>query len=118
MRQVGSRYARIRHDSSDFERAARQQQVIEALARQLTAPENWWRWPDVYRAFNQNVDTDLTILDIALIAPTIVMVGPDGIEREVLSREMAVGRTTDAGASVLEPQWYLIDPLVDEMFRR
>lgn len=111
-------YARIRHDSSDFERAERQQQVIEALARQLTKPENWWRWPDVYLAFSQNVDTDLTILDMALITPTIIVVGPDGIDRQVLTREMAVGTTTSAGAAVLEPQWYLIDPLVDEMFRR
>ena len=109
-------YARIRHGSSDFERARRQQQVMVALIRQLLMPENWRRWPDVYRAFVQHVETDLTLLDVAAIAPTVLWVGPEGIDRRVIDREMAIGVTTASGASVLEPQWERINPLLDEMF--
>jgi len=116
--QRALQYARIRHGSSDFQRAERQQQVITALARQLLAPVNWWRLPNVYLAFVQNVETDLTIFDLALMAPTLLWVGPDGIDRQVISREMAIGTTLDNGASVLVPQWGLINPLVDQMFRR
>jgi LCP family protein required for cell wall assembly len=111
-------YARIRHGSSDFERAARQQQVIAALVRQLLWPGNWWRWPGVYRAFQQHVESNLTILDMAVMVPTIVWVGPDGIDRQVIDRSMASGRTTSQGASVLEPDWASIQPVLDEMFFR
>lgn len=111
-------YARIRHGSSDFERAARQQQVIKALVRQLLKPKNWGRWPNVYLAFASHVDTDVNVLDVILVAPTLLWVGPDGIDHQVLNRDMAVGITTSSGAAVLEPQWGRIDPLIDEMFRK
>jgi LCP family protein required for cell wall assembly len=111
-------YARIRHGSSDFERAARQQQVIAALIRQLLWPGNWWRWPGVYRAFSQNVDSNLTVLDALAIMPTVVWVGPDGIDRRVIDRDMVTGRTTSQGASVLDPDWARIQPMLDEMFFR
>jgi LCP family protein required for cell wall assembly len=111
-------YARIRHGSSDFERAARQQQVLTALVRQLLWPGNWPRWPGVYRAFRQHVESNLTILDMAAMLPTIIWTGPDGIDRRVIDREMVTGRTTSQGASVLEPDWARIQPVLDEMFFR
>ena len=111
-------YARIRHGSSDFERAARQQQVIEALARQLLTPSNWGHWPGVYAAYVQHVDSDLTILDMAALAPTVLMTGPSNIDRRVLDRGYVTGMQTAAGASVQQPQWDRINPLLDEMFFR
>jgi len=111
-------YARTRHGSSDFQRAERQQQVIEALFRQLLNPVNWWRWPAVSLAFVQYVDTDLTILDAVALAPSVVWVGPSGIDRQVLDSSMTTGRTTESGASVLEPDWNRINPLLYEMFLR
>ena len=111
-------YARIRHGSSDFQRAERQQQVIEALFRQLLNPTNWWRWPAVYMAFIQYVDTDLTILDGIALVPALLWVGPGGIDRRVLDSDMTMGRTTESGASVLEPNWNRINPLLYEMFLR
>jgi polyisoprenyl-teichoic acid--peptidoglycan teichoic acid transferase len=111
-------YARTRHGSSDFERAERQQQVITALMKKLANPLNWWRLPAVYLAFAQNVETDMTILDVIQIAPAMLWVGPDGIDRQVLTREMAVPTTRDDGASVLMPNWPPINALTDEMFRK
>lgn len=111
-------YARIRHDSSDIFRIERQQQVIAALARQLVWPGNWWRLPDVYLAFVQNVDTNLNILDVAMLAPTLLWVGPDGIDHRVLDNTYVTGTVTETGASVLLPQWDKIQPLLDEMFRQ
>jgi LCP family protein required for cell wall assembly len=111
-------YARTRHGASDFERAERQQQVIAALVQKLANPVNWWRLPGVYLAFTTNVDTDLTIIDAILLAPAVAWVGPDGIDRQVLTREMAQTATLDNGASVLDPNWGSISALLDIMFRR
>lgn len=111
-------YARVRHGASDFERIARQQQVLAGLARQLLRPANLGRLPAVYAAFAGHVDTDLSLLDAILLAPAVLWVGPNGIDHRILDRDMAVGATTAQGAAVLEPQWAVIQPLLDEMFRK
>lgn len=111
-------YTRIRHGSSDFARAERQQQVLSALVKQLTRPENWWRLPGVYLAILQNIDTDLTPLDIALLGPAVVWVGPDGIDRQVLSQGFTSNETLDNGAEVVMPDWDAINALVEVMFRQ
>lgn len=110
-------YARTRYSSSDFERAARQQQVISALINKLADPTNWYRLPAVYLAFTDNVETNLTLWDALALAPAAIWMGPDDIDRQVLTRDMARGDTVQAtGASVLLPEWSLIDPLIDRMF--
>jgi len=112
-------YARTRHSGSDFDRAARQQQVVEGLVKKLISPWNWWRLPVVYYAFSQHVTTDTTIIDAMLLGPTVLWVETVGeVDYRVLNPQMAVGTTTSAGASVLEPQWGQINPLVEEMFRQ
>ncbi len=111
-------YARSRHGSSDIERSHRQQQIIQALLKQLLWPSHWTRWPAVYRAFRQHVDTNLTLIDTAALVPAVLWVGPDGLDRRVFDETMAYGRTTDAGAYVREPIWDGIGPVIDEMFRR
>lgn len=62
-------YARTRHQDDDYRRAERQQQVITALSRKLINPINW---VSAWGAMQSNMDTNLTILDLALIAPPIV----------------------------------------------
>ena len=98
--------------------AERQQQVLSALVKQLGRPENWWRLPDVYLAILQNIDTDLTPLDIALLGPAVLWVGPDGIDRQVLSQGFTSNETLDNGAAVVMPDWTAIDALVDVLFRQ
>lgn len=111
-------YARIRHGSSDFVRAARQQQVIAALVRQLLHPANWWRIPGVYVAFVQNVETDLTLIDAALLAPAVLWVGPDNMDRQVITQDIAPNATLANGAEVQMPDWSEVDALIDRMLRR
>jgi anionic cell wall polymer biosynthesis LytR-Cps2A-Psr (LCP) family protein len=114
--ETALRYARSRHGSSDFDRAKRQQQILTALARRLLAPEVWPELPAVYRVMMDNVDTDLTIDDLLLLAPTLYRVGPDGIEHHVIGREMTESWTTPTGGAVLLPRWEAISPLVQELF--
>ena len=109
-------YARIRHGSSDFQRAERQQLVIQALMTRLLTPTAWPRLPLILAAVNESVDTDLSALDMARLAPTLLLVGPDNLDSRVLQDEMVEPVTTEAGASVLLPVWGNINPVLFEMF--
>lgn len=111
-------YARSRHASTDFDRSARQQQVITALARRITSPANWWRLPAAWVALAQHVETDLTWVDAVALSPAVLWVGPSNIDSRVFDQTLAYGRTTSAGASVLEPRWEAIDAVMEEMFRK
>src|SRR4029079_3863949 len=57
------KYARTRHQDSDFGRIARPQQVVAAVARAMLNPANWPRVPVVAAAVGQAIHTDLSPLD-------------------------------------------------------
>lgn len=76
-------YARTRHADDDYGRAARQQQVLSALAVRMANPLNWGALTWV---FYQNVDTNLSPFDLALYAPPI-MFGSPRIDRLVIDRD-------------------------------
>jgi LCP family protein required for cell wall assembly len=109
-------YARSRHGTSDLDRAQRQQQVVAALFRRLLSPAGLLRLPAVYRAFAQHVDTNLTLIDAVALAPAVIWVGPDGIDRRVFTDDMFTFSTTANGGSVLAPEWDAIGRVVEEMF--
>jgi hypothetical protein len=62
------------------------------------------------------IETDLPVWQQARLGLTLLRTGPDGIDNRTISREMVVPFTTDQGASVLAPNWGLINPLLMEMF--
>jgi LCP family protein required for cell wall assembly len=109
-------YARIRHGSSDFQRAERQQLVIRAVLAQLLNPLAWPRLPLVAAAIGQSVDTDLSLVDLARLSPTLLWVGPSGIDSRVIEGNMVQPTTTERGADVLLPVWDNINPVLLEMF--
>jgi LCP family protein required for cell wall assembly len=114
--ETALRYARSRHGSSDFERAQRQQQILVALAQRMLVPGAWPRWPTIYAVVMANVDTDLGPLDLIGMAPTLLQVGPEGIERRAIDREMTQPWTTPTGGAVLLPRWEVIMPVIQELF--
>lgn len=109
-------YVRSRHGASDFERNERQQEVMTALAKQLSAPVNWPRLPAVILVSMRHVETNLGPLDIMQLLVTGLRVGPEGIERRVIDREMTESWTTPSGGAVLLPRWTAIHPLLDTIF--
>ncbi len=111
-------FARTRHGDSDFARVRRQQQVVGGFVSKMLMPRNWWRVPGVYLAFANNVDTDFSLIDGLLLWPTLVWANTAGkVDFQIIDEQMAVGATASSGASVLQPQWSQINPLVEEMFR-
>ena len=109
-------YARTRHASSDFDRAARQQQVLMALARKLASPEGLVRLPAVVGAGLDHVDTNLGPVEMLQLGVTALRVGPDKIEHRVIDRDMVQSWTTPTGGAVLLPRWDVIRPVVEAFF--
>ncbi len=109
-------YARSRHGSSDFDRAARQQQIFVALAKKLTSPDGWPLIPGVYRAFQNAVETDMGLHDLSRLALAWQRAGEGGVKQIVIDRDMTTPFQTADGAAVLLPRWELITPLVQSWF--
>lgn len=63
-------YARTRHQDDDYRRAERQQQVIRALSQRLLNPTNW---TSAWLAIQNNTETNLTVLDLAAVMPTVLL---------------------------------------------
>lgn len=83
-------YARTRHQDDDYQRAARQQQVVDALMEKLTNPLNVVKWPQVWRTIQKHTDTDLSTWDIIRLGPAVVL-GWSGKNHRVLQREDLIG---------------------------
>lgn len=65
-------YARTRHQDDDYRRAARQQQVIQALSVKLLNPLSWG---PAWQAIEQHLDTDLGLWDLLQMFPVIAVRG-------------------------------------------
>ncbi len=87
-------YARTRHQDDDFQRAARQQQVIDALVGKLMSPHQVVRWPQIWHTFRSHVDTDITWWDATRLAPAVLF-GWHGHTRLVLNRDYLTATHTD-----------------------
>ncbi len=109
-------YVRTRRGASDFERAARQQQVLKALMRQMMRPANWPRLPAAFWAVTEHLETNLGPVEMVRLSVTALMVGEDGMEHHVIDRDMTRPWTTPTGGAVLLPRWEMIDPLVEDLF--
>jgi len=114
--ETALQYARSRHSSSDFDRAARQQQILVALVKKLTTPSGLFLAPRVYQAFKDTVETDMSLRDLARLALAWQRSGEDGLQKIVIDRELTTPFRTAQGAAVLLPRWELIHPLVQEQF--
>ncbi|MCC6190014.1 MAG: LCP family protein [Anaerolineales bacterium] len=109
-------YARIRHGSSDFQRAERQQLVIQAIFVRLLSPAAWPRLPRVIIAASEAIDTDLSAWRMLRLTPTLLRLGPAGLDRRVIEGEMVQPHTTENGGAVQLPVWEAINPVLLEMF--
>lgn len=109
-------YARIRHGSSDFQRAKRQQVIMAAFLQRLLQPDAWPRLPLLYLAIVTSVDTNVTPLEALRLLPAVIRVGPAGIDRRVIEGSLVQPYTTANGAAVQLPVWQNINPVLFEMF--
>ncbi|NLE52374.1 MAG: LCP family protein [Chloroflexi bacterium] len=104
-------YARTRHQDDDYQRAARQQQVIDALVRKLTNPLQIVNWPRVVYVLQTHTDTDLTVWNMLESGPALLL-GWSGREARVLNREDLIGMA----AGYWVPDYDALQPWIDAHF--
>ena len=67
-------------ESNDFERNARQQQVISKLFEKVKSPQGWIKVPAVFDAVSENVQTDIPSRQIESMIQTYIGIDVDKID--------------------------------------
>jgi LCP family protein required for cell wall assembly len=110
-------FVRDRKGSDDLFRGMRSQIFIKAAIRQMANPLHWWRIPGVTLAMTQAITTDIPVYLWPRIGYSVLFSGVTGFDTNTLNHNMVHGWITNEGADVLLPNWDLINPLVDKLFR-
>jgi len=114
------RYARTRHNSSDIDRAKRQQEVVLAVRQRILdqkmLPRLLGQVPSLYQTLNDSVQTNLTLeqaISLALLAQDIT---PEKIQHEVIDYRYVLEETSPTGRDILIPIRDKIRELRDSLF--
>ncbi len=83
-------YARTRHQDDDYQRAERQQQVVDALIKKLSSPGQIAHWPKIWKALQDYTNTDMSAWDMLRWSPALLAGWPNRTQR-VLQREDLIG---------------------------
>jgi LCP family protein required for cell wall assembly len=101
------KYARTRHDSNDFQRADRQQQVLLAILERVTSlnmlPQLAPRIGELYTIMDESVSTDLTLDEILALAGLAIKVDRSQLRFAVIDQTCTEDYITPEGAQVLIP---------------
>ncbi|MBN1919643.1 MAG: LCP family protein [Anaerolineae bacterium] len=105
--EMALKYARTRHDSNDFQRADRQQQVLLAILERVTSlnmlPQLAPRIGELYSIMDESVSTDLTLDEVLALAALAVKVDRSQIRFAVIDHTCTENYITPEGAQVLIP---------------
>lgn len=105
--QTALKYARTRHNSSDFQRIARQQQIVMALRDKLktadAATSILSQAPQILGTLGNAIKTDLSTLEIAQLAWMAKDIPDERIARLSIDETAVQSWTTPQGGSVLIP---------------
>jgi LCP family protein required for cell wall assembly len=119
--QSALKYARTRATfGGDVDRAARQQQVVLAVRDKIMrlemAPQLLARAPELWRIFQRNVRTDLSLNEAVQLALLVQEIPTDSIRTAVIDFDYVYNETAPDGQQVLIPIRENIRKLRDEIF--
>jgi len=110
-------YARVRHGSSDFTRARRQQQVIEAIGEKVLSLDlPLTRIPEMLKLVGDSVQTDLSLNEMYSLAKLAREIPLHTLQNGVIDESMTTTQITPDGADVLIPNRARIRELVNQIF--
>ncbi|MCC7362293.1 MAG: LCP family protein [Anaerolineales bacterium] len=114
------RYARTRHNSTDIDRARRQQEVVMAVRDRVLdldlLPSLIAQAPRLYQTLNASIQTNLSLDQMVSLALLAQDIPRDQIKSGVIDYTMVTEGTTAEGKDVLIPQRDKIRALRDELF--
>ncbi len=114
------KFARTRHQTSDFERAERQQQVLYAIRDRILdvemLPQLIVQSPTLLSQLSDNVYTGLNIDQMIQLAWYLKDIEAENIRTGVVDERYTMGYLTPEGASVLVPNRSLIGSLMVDVF--
>ena len=97
-------YVRSRLRSNDFDRGRRQQEVLRAIFQRGIQADMLTRIPQLYRDFQDTVDTNIGLDDLLELAPLAADLNAAQIRSYYINNDMVEGWRTPQGASVLLPK--------------
>jgi LCP family protein required for cell wall assembly len=113
------KYARTRHGDNDFQRAQRQQAVINAIRDRILNPENLPQLviqsPSIWTSLRDGLYTDLTFEQVIQLGLYLRDIPQDNIRTGVINELYTIPYTA-RGASVLVPDRARIGLLMTEIF--
>lgn len=104
-------YARTRHQDDDYQRAGRQQQVVDALFKKLMDPRQIVNWPAVIKAVQSNMDTDMSTWDMIRFGPALVLGWTNKAQRVLERGDLIPGQGEYA-----VPDYDQLRPWIEEHF--
>jgi len=107
-------YARTRHDSSDFQRMYRQQQVLFAVRNRLLSPATLLQLPALRQALMGAARTDLSVDDLGLLGCLLPLIAAGAIQSWVIDSSMVKDTRLSDGAQVLLPVMSAILPVLEQ----
>jgi LCP family protein required for cell wall assembly len=111
-------YARSRHNSSDFDRGRRQQQLLRAIWRTARAGGQVSKLPEVWSQLSQVVQTNLGFDDMVGLLPFALNLDPGRIDHFTMAR---LYHTTPwqppDGSNVQLPNYDPIKELLDDFYQ-
>lgn len=110
-------YARSRLESSDFDRARRQQEVLNAIYRRILQLDLVPELPSLYRELTEMVATDMHLKDLLPLAPLAILIKPERIRHRFIGKTMVQPWKTPTGARVQLPKPEAIRKMLDQAFR-
>lgn len=110
-------FVRDRKSGDDFFRQERGQLFIASAIKEVLNPLKWPRIPAVLAVAAANIDTDLPIWLWPRTAYALIFSAVKGFDAHTLDRSMVTPWVTDDGAQVLAPNWAIMNPLIEELFK-
>jgi LCP family protein required for cell wall assembly len=107
-------YARSRKTTSVFSRERRQQQVLQALWRQVRDTGMLSQAPALWKQGRDMVETDLALKDVVDLVPIALVLEEQNVRFYNIGADVVTPWTTPYGGAVFLPRWEEIRPMVTE----
>jgi LCP family protein required for cell wall assembly len=102
--ETALQYVRARHETSDFSRMRRQQQVILAIREKALRLDIIFSLPELLPAFRDAFSTDLPGQDLLALANLATRIDLEDIQLRVIDESMTIPYIAADGAQVLLPR--------------